>query len=233
MSEHIAAAIQSLEQEIASLDRRRGELLKAIDTMQPLMKPLVFGGQAIAAPAKRGRPAKGRKPERLKRATRVPRAARTSLSTEDTGAAILKALHATSPQRPSELAKALGLRMPTLRYHLMPLEQSGQVVITGTTMSRRIALAEKGNGSEVAGQRSQVAGPRPEVQKRTGNGSADPVVEQRDAALLRRMKAGPQSLHDLHSAVPGDTEDALRRALVRLKVKGQVKPAAGDKWALA
>ena len=37
MSEHIQAAIVSLEQEIEALDQRRGDLQRAVDAMRPLV----------------------------------------------------------------------------------------------------------------------------------------------------------------------------------------------------
>jgi hypothetical protein len=43
--------------------------------------------------------------------------------------------------KPGELAKAVGLSIHTLRSHLKPLIASKRVTVTGSTMSRRVALA--------------------------------------------------------------------------------------------
>jgi hypothetical protein len=56
MNDHIQQAIQTLEQEIAGLDDRRGELVKAIDALRPL------AGNGVVRKRRGRRP--GQKPRR-------------------------------------------------------------------------------------------------------------------------------------------------------------------------
>jgi DNA-binding transcriptional ArsR family regulator len=55
----------------------------------------------------------------------------------------IRAALAGGPMAPGELADKLGLERSVVRYHVKQLEDAGELVSTGTTMSRRIALRDR------------------------------------------------------------------------------------------
>jgi len=119
MSDHIQQTIRTLEQEIAALDQRRGDLVRAIDALRPL------AGEVVATPPAthngNGRSARG----------------------GPTDERILAVLRERGPILPSALAKAVKLERSTLAVHLKQLTKTGLVEITGSTRNRQVSLPRK------------------------------------------------------------------------------------------
>jgi len=146
MSEHILAAIVTLEHELEALDQKRGDLESAIRALRKLADEGVTPNGRGRRPVKRGRPRKQTN-ERTKRAPH--RTAPRSLP-DGAGAAIVTALRTKSPQSPAELAKALKLSRATLTYQIKPLIKSGAVVATGATMNRQFSLPPRSKAAKEA-----------------------------------------------------------------------------------
>jgi len=122
-SSPIARAIAELETERRNLQSRLGKVDDAIASLRAL-----FHLPAPTEPKPKSEP---------RASTPAPR---SSSNGGDTVAAIRAAL-SHGPLSPGALAKAVGLDRPVLRIQLRALERDGVVVSTGTTVSRRVALA--------------------------------------------------------------------------------------------
>lgn len=112
----IARAVSELETEKANLMARVEKVDQAIASLRALFH-LPTNGRA-AAPA-----------------TPAPRAK------SDTTTAAIRAALSNGPLSPGALATAVGIERPVLRIHVKRLEADGAIVSSGTTASRRIALA--------------------------------------------------------------------------------------------
>jgi biotin operon repressor len=62
----------------------------------------------------------------------------------------IRAALQSGPMKPGDLAKQVGVTRAALRYHVQQLETQGVLVATGTTASRRIALAGKSKPAKEA-----------------------------------------------------------------------------------
>jgi hypothetical protein len=99
--------------------------------------------------AKRNERTNERTNERAKRAP-TGRRSRSLPDVSPHGEAILAALRAKSPQRPSELAKVLKLERPALTFQIKPLLKSGAVLATGATMNRQFSLPPRSRAAKEA-----------------------------------------------------------------------------------
>lgn len=121
----IARAVAELETERQNLQARLGKVDEAIASLRALFH----------LPAAR---------ETTKaRNTKVPDPEHRSSKGGDTTAAIRAAL-SNGPLSPGALAIAVGMERANLRRQLTALEAEGLIVSSGTTASRRIALAKEG-----------------------------------------------------------------------------------------
>ncbi len=125
---------------LSHLEARRNAIDEAIRALHACAAIGVFAETPQAPPTAKPR----------RRATDAPangngRKARTARPAKGSDEElILQHLRAAGePVKPGELAKAMGLTLPTLRYKLKPLQKQRLVVITGTTASRRISLPGK------------------------------------------------------------------------------------------
>jgi uncharacterized membrane protein len=152
-SSPIADTIRVLEQELEGLDQRRGELVRAIETLRPLAGGAVSRGptrvtRRVVGGVKfivKARAAKRNK-QTNKQTKQEPRqGAVRSLPNGEEQASILSALkgHGGS-MTPGDLAKSLRTAPVTVRKWIKPLLQSKAVIATGVTMSRRFSLPGRG-----------------------------------------------------------------------------------------
>lgn len=117
---------------IAAIDARIAALQELRTRCVELLGPIASLPVATAGTTHHERPVKRMKSE-PGRPTKAPKEPQQR---------ILAALKQRGgPISPGELAAALDLSGPLLRYQLRPLVKAGQVTLTGTTSSRRIALA--------------------------------------------------------------------------------------------
>lgn len=93
---------------------------------------------APPAPVAKTKPPRDTTPVKAKGAKREPRPTRASSIAES----ILTTLKEQNrPMSPGELATATNSSVANLRYHVQALADAGKVRATGTTSTRRIALA--------------------------------------------------------------------------------------------
>lgn len=133
----ITTAIVALEQELAGLDDKRGQIEHALTALRRLE------GEGLTPV---GRPSRARRPT-----TEHPAAARSATRASGAparGAAtalemrIAQVLqHATVPMKPKDLAATAKTSMFSLRAALQSMTRQKLVTVTGTTVSRRVALA--------------------------------------------------------------------------------------------
>lgn len=123
-----------LEQEIEAIEQRRGDLLRAIETLRPLAGDDAPTRTRSPRALKRNE----RTNERAKRGPRLPR--QRSLPDDE---AILAQLKEHGTMKPGALAKALGLSVSILRSRLKLLVKAGRIVVTGKTMNRQVSLPQR------------------------------------------------------------------------------------------
>lgn len=157
-----------------------------------------------------------------------------STPASDDQAAILRALRATSPQRPVDLVDHVKLSAHRFKMAVQALERQGLVTITGATLSRRIALTAKG------GQTAAAPAPVPPAAKPTADAppSATAQVEARDKAMKARLRQGPATFDQLVQAMPDEawvSDEAKRAAckasLRRLSLRNEIADV-GEKFKL-
>jgi hypothetical protein len=122
------AALEQLELERANLRTRLDKVDALIVSMHdvfhlPARRPHTNGTAVRPVPTRPPAPPEGN--------------GHGSISVEAIAAALRK-----GPMSPGDLAAALQVPAPRLRYHIAKLMAAGTLVGSGTTASRRIALAE-------------------------------------------------------------------------------------------
>lgn len=138
-----AAAIAALEQEQGSLERRLAQIGSVLDNLKEIAgdvdAPRMVGKKKRAAKKDRQTDRQTEQASRQRAARSLPDVTTTKGAAN--AAAILTMLkkHGGS-MTPGELARALKIERPTLRYQLKPMEKSKQVVASGNTGNRRISL---------------------------------------------------------------------------------------------
>ena len=124
----VATAVAALEQERDNLAARLQKVDTAIASMRELFhlpKPPAKANGHAPAPRRRVMPAA---PSNGHRVTLDVEAVRNALR--------------QGPMSPGELAQVLHVDRARLRYQLAKLEEQGIVSMSGTTASRRVALAD-------------------------------------------------------------------------------------------
>lgn len=160
----------------------------------------------------------------------------TNTPASDDQAAILRALRATSPQRPVDLVDSVKLSAHRFKMAVQALERQGLVTITGATLSRRIALTTKG------GQTAAAPAPAPAAAAAKPTADAPPSVtaqvEARDKAMKARLRQGPATFDQLVQAMPDEawaSDEAKRAAckasLRRLSLRNEIADV-GEKFKL-
>lgn len=128
MSDHIQLTIRTLEQEIEAIEQRRGDLLRAIEALQPL----------AGVPTAPARP----------QASNGARALRGTNGTGPYDDRIVALLREQGAMKPKAFAKAMKVAPIVLRKHLKRLAAAGVVELTGSTMNRQISLPRKAAAKE-------------------------------------------------------------------------------------
>lgn len=128
----IRDTIDKLQQEIEALEQHRGDLLRAID----ILEPLAVGEEAVEPKAVRGRGGKKKRVEHLRDVTRA------AAGTSDDDAEILRACK--EPIRLADLAKVLKAKRPILKKSLMRLKYAGLVVVAGRARAAAWHATKKG-----------------------------------------------------------------------------------------
>jgi DNA-binding transcriptional ArsR family regulator len=123
-SSPIARVITELETERENLTARLAKVDTAIAAVRELFH---LPGESASV-----------KTRTTKAAEAEPR--RSTRKGDKTREAILSAL-ARGPMTPGDLAEKLGIERPALRYQVKQLEATGEVVSTGSTGDRRVAMA--------------------------------------------------------------------------------------------
>lgn len=130
----IRDTIDKLQQEIEALEQHRGDLLRAID----ILEPLAVGEEAVETPA-RGRGGKKRKGvDPLARIKNVNR--KYDAAYDDN--TLLP--HLKEPIKLADLAKALKAKRPLLKKALVRLKDAGLVVVVGRARAAAWHATKKG-----------------------------------------------------------------------------------------
>lgn len=135
---HLISALEELA-------RKRGELTAAIVTLATVagIDPAAYLADSLARDAVSGVPPKAEAPPRPQRpASQTTNGTGRAHKVEGgTPARILDVLKAHGePMQPKALSKALRMEWSAASYHVKKLAKAKQLVLSGTTSTRRIAL---------------------------------------------------------------------------------------------
>lgn len=128
----IVNAIAALEQQLAGLDDKRGQIEHALTALRRLESEGLTPVGRLKATALETRPPAAR-----------TKAARLAKSDGDPSVEKVLAIlrRAGGPMSPGDLASAVGMTTTGLRAQLKAMVKRKQIVVTGATINRRVALS--------------------------------------------------------------------------------------------